>query len=59
MSDADELVVAEACRFALDVFTILQQDCPTDLELEELGCAFRASAFSTGGRARASAWPFS
>ena len=45
MSEVDELLVALTCRFALDVFTIIQQDHPTaaqdaaliDLELEELG----------------------
>ena len=45
LSEADELVVALWCRFALDVFTIVQQDFPiadqgamlSDLELVEFG----------------------
>ena len=45
MSEADELLVALTCRFAVDVFTVIQQDYPaaaqdatlSDLELEELG----------------------
>ena len=28
LSDVDELMVARGCRFALDVFTIAQQDRP-------------------------------
>ena len=45
MSEADELLVALTCQFAVDVFTVIQQDYPaaaqdatlSDLELEELG----------------------
>ena len=45
LSAADELFLALTCRFALDIFTIIQQDYPValeedtpfDLELEDLG----------------------
>ena len=45
MAAIDELFLALTCRFALDIFTIIQQDYPValeedtpfDLELEDLG----------------------
>ena len=45
LSATGELLVALTCRFALDIFTIIQQDypvaveeaAPIDLELEDLG----------------------
>ena len=44
LSALDELALALTCRFALDIFTVIQQDCPVG--------GFQASAYSTNGRAR-------
>ena len=56
-TEVDELKV---CRFASDVFTIIQQDYPvadqgsviSDPDFTAWGCAPQASAISTGGHAR-------
>ena len=64
LTDLDELKVALGCRFALDVFTIIPQDHTVvdqePVDLRPLACGLvltsRAPAFSTEGRARASAW---
>ena len=53
LSALDELSLALTCRFALDIFTVIQQDYPEafeeltvlDLELEEVACALQAAAY--------------
>ena len=62
LTEVDELKVVLGCRFALDVFTIQQDYLMTDQEpvisdpeLAGWSWSTQASAFSMGGRARASA----
>ena len=56
--EADELVVALACLFALDILTVIEQDYPPadrGSTLSDFGRNWTEPSRMTGGRARASA----